>query len=95
MGWIMLQLKGEDSMNRLNQGVKKVLWHICVYLKHNPGAVFVVLFMIALATAAGFLMDKKEQTAVHIANLAYLFLVIGTLIYMVQLYREKKNVNEE
>lgn len=74
---------------------KKAAHSALVLLKRNPGAIFVILFMITLAAAAGFLMGKNEETAIHIANLAYLFLVIGTFIYIIQLMREKKNDDEK
>lgn len=67
------------------------------YMKHNPGAIFVILFMVSLMTAAVFLIFKQEKIAIHIGNLAYLFLIIGTIIYIVQLYlegrSEKKDTN--
>lgn len=88
-------MRGGDNMDILKLKVKNILYRIGVYLKHNPGAVFVILFMITLAGAAGFLMDKKEQIAIHIANLAYLFLVVGTVIYMVQLYIEKRRDDKQ
>lgn len=75
--------------------LRKALYNLFVLLKRNPGAIFVILFMISLATAAGFLMAKNEKTAIHIANVAYLFLVIGTIIYMIQLFRERKNDTKE
>lgn len=75
--------------------LKKALYNIFVLLKRNPGAIFVIMFMISLAAAAGFLMGRNEKIAIHIANLAYLFLVIGTIVYMIQLFRGRKDDNKE
>lgn len=85
----------EECMYNFKSKMENIIFRGFNYLKYNPGAIFVILFMIAIATAAGFLMDKKEEIAIHIANLAYLFLVIGTVIYMVQIYREKRIGDEE
>jgi hypothetical protein len=57
------------------------------YLEENPGSIFVILFMILLTICAFLLAGRKEKAAESVANWAYLFLVIGVVIKLVEIKR--------
>ncbi len=59
------------------------------YLRENTGSGFVTIFMILLMTCAFLLIGKNEKAAESVANWAYLFLVIGVIIKVIELRKDK------
>ena len=57
------------------------------YLRENPGSGFVILFMILLIICAFLLAGKSEKAARILANWAYLFLIIGLVMKLVEMKR--------
>lgn len=65
------------------------------YFKEKPGAPFIITFMILLMSCAFLLIFKKEKIAEAVANWAYLFLVVGVIIELVQTIRYSRKDNSE
>ena len=62
------------------------------YLKENPGSGFVLAFMFLLIVCAVLLIFGQEKIAGGVSNWAYLFLVIGVVIKLIRILREREDV---
>jgi len=60
------------------------------YIKENPGAPFIIGFIILLVAAAIALAVNMEGTANTLAEYAYYSLVIGVLLQIAVLIKERK-----
>ena len=57
------------------------------YLKESPGSGFIILFMVLFIICAFLLSGNSEKTSKILANWAYLFLLIGVVIKLIELKR--------
>ena len=57
------------------------------YLRESPGSGFIILFMILLITCAFLLAWESENIAKILANWAYLFLIIGVVMKLIEVKR--------
>ncbi len=60
------------------------------YFKANPGAPFIILFMILLLSAAILLTTSRPNEADNIANYAFYSLVLGIVIQIGVVIRESR-----
>lgn len=58
------------------------------YLKRDLGSGFILASILLLAVSAFLLIPKWEQAAKHVADWAYLSLVVGVVIALVEFLRE-------
>ena len=61
-----------------------------VYFKANPGAPFILAFMILLLSAAALLTTGRANDADNIANYAFYSLVLGIAIQVGVVIRESR-----
>jgi heme/copper-type cytochrome/quinol oxidase subunit 4 len=74
--------------------INQYLPRIKVYLKDNPGASFIIGFMILLLTCAGLLILGNSALANELAVIAYLSLVIGVVLQLVSFLRHGEQEQE-
>jgi len=59
------------------------------YVRENPGAVFILVFILALIVIAGIYTYNKDL-ADELATNAFYFLVVGVLLQVIALARQKR-----
>ncbi len=77
------------SWEALEERLKKEIFRFLNYLKENPGSGFIILFMILLITCAFLLIVRNENAAEILAGWAYLFLVVGVIVKIIELRKNK------
>jgi hypothetical protein len=58
------------------------------YLKENPGAIFILVFILALIVIA-VIYSRDRALADELATNAFYFLVVGVLLQLVAVARQK------
>lgn len=65
----------------------RLLVRLLIYVRANPGSVFIVAFMVLLMGGAGSLVFGRQVVAEELAVYAYYALVVGVVLQLVSLLR--------